>query len=158
MVMRMMAGIWPLVHSMYCTNDGSNCISAACSAQVVLNALPLHVSTVSAAIQARLGDSNRNLAARTLILLGELAKAMGAAFDKQCRPIVAPSLSNISDTKKQVRGELITVDLIVNHCITARPALAFAGSRCCGNHVRVMAGGHTARPHSSSSGGCHGSA
>ena len=54
-------------------------------------------------MQARLADSNRNLAAKVLVLLGELARAMGPPFDKVARPVLlAPAVSNLSDNKKQV--------------------------------------------------------
>ena len=58
-------------------------------------------------MQARLGDSNRNLAARVLLLLGELAKAIGAAFDRIGRPLLGTAVANLSDSKSQVRTALL---------------------------------------------------
>lgn len=55
------------------------------------------------ALKGRMADSNRNLAAKTLCLLGDIAAAMGPPFDKQARPLLAPALANLSDSKKQVR-------------------------------------------------------
>eukprot|EP00887_Chlorella_sp_A99_P000367 scaffold13.g367.t1 len=64
------------------------------------------------ALKGRLADSNRNLAAKTLCLLGDLAAAMGPPFDKQARPLLlGPALANLSDNKKQVRdGVLYMLD------------------------------------------------
>jgi hypothetical protein len=52
-------------------------------------------------LQARLGDSNANLIARTLLLLGDLAKAVGPAFDRLGRVCLAPALQGLNDKKKQ---------------------------------------------------------
>lgn len=49
-----------------------------------------------------MSDTNRNLTAKTLLLLGEMAKAMGPAFDSVGRPLLSVSVSNLSDTKSQV--------------------------------------------------------
>ena len=49
-----------------------------------------------------MADTNRNLTAKTLLLLGELAKAMGPAFDSVGRPLLSVSVANLSDTKSQV--------------------------------------------------------
>lgn len=49
-----------------------------------------------------MADTNRNLTAKTLLLLGELAKAMGPAFDSVGRPLLSVSVGNLSDTKSQV--------------------------------------------------------
>ena len=54
-----------------------------------------------------MGDSNRNLAARVLLLLGALAKAMGAAFDRVGRPLLGTTVANLSDNKSQVRTALL---------------------------------------------------
>lgn len=55
--------------------------------------------------QARLGDSNRNLAAKVLQLLGDIARAMGPPFDRGARsPLLLPAVANLSDNKKQVGG------------------------------------------------------
>ena len=67
------------------------------SHSVLQHQCPFHAS-----VQARLGDSNRNLAARVLLLLGELAKAMGAAFDRVGRPLLGTAVANLSDSKSQV--------------------------------------------------------
>lgn len=62
-----------------------------------------HPNYLPASVQARLGDSNRNLAAKVLQLLGDISKAMGSAFDKVARPVLlSPAVSNLSDNKKQV--------------------------------------------------------
>lgn len=53
-------------------------------------------------LQGRMSDTNRNLTAKTLLLLGDLAKAMGPAFDSVGRPLLSVSVSNLSDTKSQV--------------------------------------------------------
>lgn len=49
-----------------------------------------------------MSDTNRNLTAKTLLLLGELAKAMGAAFESVGRPLFSTSIANLSDNKSQV--------------------------------------------------------
>ena len=53
-------------------------------------------------MQARLGDANRNLAARVLLLTAELAKAMGPAFDRVGRQLLIASMASLHDNKKQV--------------------------------------------------------
>ncbi len=53
-------------------------------------------------VQHRLGDSNRNLAARALLLLAELGAAMGPPIERVARPVLAPALACLSDKKKQV--------------------------------------------------------
>jgi hypothetical protein len=54
-------------------------------------------------LQARLTDSNRNLAAKVLQLLGDIARAMGPPFDRGARPpLLSPAVANLSDNKKQV--------------------------------------------------------
>ncbi len=53
-------------------------------------------------MQGRLVDSNRNLAAKVLLLLGQLATAMGPAFDRQGRFLLNPALLCLSDNKHQV--------------------------------------------------------
>jgi hypothetical protein len=54
-------------------------------------------------LQARLADSNRNLAAKVLILLGDIARAMGPPFDARARTaLLFPAVANLSDNKKQV--------------------------------------------------------
>lgn len=53
-----------------------------------------------------MADSNRNLAAKVLVLLGDIAKAMGPPFDKGARPVVlSPAVANLADNKKQVWRE-----------------------------------------------------
>jgi cytoskeleton-associated protein 5 len=54
-------------------------------------------------MQGRLADSNRNLAAKALTVVGDIARAMGPTFDKQGRMLLGPALANLSDNKKQVR-------------------------------------------------------
>lgn len=49
-----------------------------------------------------MSDTNRNLTAKTLLLLGELAKAMGPAFENIGRPLLSVSVGNLSDNKSQV--------------------------------------------------------
>jgi len=49
-----------------------------------------------------MADTNRNLTAKTLLLLGEMAKAMGPAFGSVGRPLLSVSVANLSDTKSQV--------------------------------------------------------
>lgn len=49
-----------------------------------------------------MGDSNRNLAAKVLMLLGDIARAMGPPFDRVARPVLFPAVANLSDNKKQV--------------------------------------------------------
>lgn len=53
-----------------------------------------------------MADSNRNLAAKVLVLLGDIAKAMGPPFDKVARPVVlSPAVANLADNKKQAGWE-----------------------------------------------------
>ncbi len=49
-------------------------------------------------------DSNRNLAARALLVLAELGAAMGPPIERIARPALGPALACLSDKKKQVRG------------------------------------------------------
>ena len=60
--------------------------------------------------QHRLGDSNRNLAARALRLLAELGSAMGPPIERVVRPVLAPALACLSDKKKQVRAGVCHCD------------------------------------------------
>ncbi len=77
---------------------------------LLLTTLPLHLNdrrllSTLPHMQGRMADSNRNLAAKVLVLLGDIAKAMGPAFDKGARPVVlAPAVANLADNKKQVQG------------------------------------------------------
>lgn len=48
-----------------------------------------------------MSDTNRNLTAKTLLLLGELAKAVGPAFENIARPLMATSVAQLSDNKSQ---------------------------------------------------------
>ena len=52
--------------------------------------------------QARLTDSNKNLVARALIIFGELAKAMGPAWERVGRPVLQQAVTFLADNKKQV--------------------------------------------------------
>ena len=62
------------------------------------------------ALRGRMADTNRNLAAKTLILLGKFASAMGPAFDKAAsRVVLMPSLGALSDNKKQVRDAVVVM-------------------------------------------------
>jgi len=62
------------------------------------------------ALRGRMADTNRNLAAKTLLLLGKFASAMGPAFDKAAsRVILMPSLGALSDNKKQVRDAVVVM-------------------------------------------------
>lgn len=48
-------------------------------------------------------DSNRNLTAKVLVLLGDVARAMGPPFDKAARSqLLIPAVHNMADNKKQV--------------------------------------------------------
>lgn len=48
-------------------------------------------------------DSNRNLAATGIKLMGKIATAMGKSIERQGRPVLTPALLCISDTKTLVR-------------------------------------------------------
>ena len=48
-------------------------------------------------------DSNRNLAARALLVLAELGAAMGPPIERVSRPALGPALACLSDKKKQVK-------------------------------------------------------
>ena len=54
------------------------------------------------ALQARLADANRNLAARVLHLTAQLAAAVGPAFDRAGRPLLVAGTALLNDNKKQV--------------------------------------------------------
>lgn len=58
-------------------------------------------------MQARLTDSNKNLVARALLLFGELAKAMGPAWDRVGRPVLPQAVSFFADNKKQVLHSML---------------------------------------------------
>ncbi|KAL0028272.1 hypothetical protein WJX79_006476 [Trebouxia sp. C0005] len=65
------------------------------------------VGDLMSALKGRMADTNRNLTAKALLLLGELAKAMGPAFDSVGRPLLSVSVANLSDTKSQVRTAIL---------------------------------------------------
>jgi cytoskeleton-associated protein 5 len=72
------------------------------------------------ALRGRMADTNRNLAARTLLLIGKLAEAIGQPFDKLAsRPVLIPALSTLSDNKKQVRDAVI---VMLDSWVTTCPA------------------------------------
>ena len=65
-------------------------------------------------LQARLADSNRNLAAKVLNLLGAIARAMGPPFDACARPVLLfPAVASLADNKKQVGGGVGGVWLVL---------------------------------------------
>jgi cytoskeleton-associated protein 5 len=84
------------------------------------------------ALRARFGDANRNLAARSISLVGQLALAVGAPFDKIAHGVLlSPAILNLSDTKKQVRDAVVVMlDAWASTCPKERmfPALADAVS------------------------------
>lgn len=55
-----------------------------------------------AALQARLADSNRNLAARVLLFTADMARAMGPTFDRLGKQLLLASVPLIHESKKQV--------------------------------------------------------
>ena len=57
--------------------------------------------------QARLTDSNKNLVARALVIFGELAKAMGPAWERVGRPVLQQAVTFLADNKKQVRSQTL---------------------------------------------------
>ena len=58
------------------------------------------------ALKARLGDSNRNLAAVAAKVIGQVATAMGPPFEKQVKGLLPTLLKVLSDNKPQVRTAL----------------------------------------------------
>ena len=62
-------------------------------------------------LQGRMADTNRNLTAKSLLLLGELAKAMGPAFEGVGRPLLSACMATLSDNKSQVRRRPISCTL-----------------------------------------------
>ena len=93
----------PLPACLACLVRLSACLSASAP---ISASLPLPgFACPPACLQARLADSNRNLAAKVLILLGDIARAMGPPFDARARPaLLFPAVANLSDNKKQVGG------------------------------------------------------
>lgn len=71
-------------------NDASNHIDA-------------NVGGLMSALKARLSDSNKNLAQTTIVLLGNIATAMGKAAEKHVKVIAGALLDGWSDNKKTVR-------------------------------------------------------
>ena len=60
------------------------------------------------ALRKRFGDSNRNLAARSISLVGMLATAVGPDFDRIAHAILlGPAVENLADMKKQVREAVV---------------------------------------------------
>jgi cytoskeleton-associated protein 5 len=60
------------------------------------------------ALRKRFGDSNRNLAARSLSLVGMLATAVGPDFDLIAHSILlGPAVENLADMKRQVRDAVV---------------------------------------------------
>lgn len=89
-------------------------------------------SDLLTAMKARFGDANRNLAAKSFLVVGMLASAVGEPFDRIAHGILlAPAVANLSDSKKQVRDAVIgMLDAWGNTCSKDRifPALAEAVS------------------------------
>lgn len=70
-----------------------------------------------------MSDTNRNLTAKTLLLLGELAKAMGPAFEGVGRPLLSTAVGNISDSKSQVRFLIPGAQYSIKFTYHTRPSL-----------------------------------
>ncbi len=68
-------------------------------------------------LQARLGDTNANLVARTLLLAGEVAKAMGPAWDRSAREFLKAALEGLADKKKQ--ASLAAASIEIKHILKA---------------------------------------
>ncbi|KAL4854812.1 hypothetical protein ACK3TF_004509 [Chlorella vulgaris] len=69
-----------------------------------------NVGELLQALKNRLADSNRNLAAKVLQLLGDIARAMGPPFDRAARGVLLfPAVANLSDNKKQVRDAVVVM-------------------------------------------------
>eukprot|EP00775_Hariotina_reticulata_P007310 gene7310-7523_t len=65
------------------------------------------VGDLMPALKGRLTDSNKNLIAQTLSLIGKLAKAMGRAIAREARPVLGPALRCICDSKPNVRAAVV---------------------------------------------------
>ena len=100
---RIQPSIGDLIPAVKVQPAGTNHLMAAC-----MQALSYCQSSKS---QARLTDSNKNLVARALLLLGDLAKALGPAFDRVGRPIVQQSVTFLADNKKQAGHSLALQEL-----------------------------------------------
>lgn len=62
------------------------------------------------ALRKRFGDSNRNLAARSICLVGTLATAVGPDFDRIAHAILlGPAVENLADMKRQVREAVVVM-------------------------------------------------
>ena len=60
------------------------------------------------ALRKRFGDSNRNLAARSITLVGTLATAVGPDFDRIAHAaLLSGAVENLADMKKQVREAVV---------------------------------------------------
>jgi len=76
------------------------------AAPICTVAKQLYTFPPPAALKGRMTDSNRNLAAKVLVLLGDIAKAMGPPFDRGARPVLLfPAVANLADNK--VQGETL---------------------------------------------------
>lgn len=72
------------------------------------NITPDIPSDLLTSMKARFADTNRNLAAKSISVVGMLATAIGEPFDRLAHGILlAPAVSNLADTKKQVRDAVI---------------------------------------------------
>lgn len=69
------------------------------------------VGDLFSALKGRMADSNKNLTAQALILLGKVAKAMGKPIDRTARPLLGPALKNLSDNKANV-GDAYDLHLV----------------------------------------------
>ncbi|KAK9795603.1 hypothetical protein WJX73_007429 [Symbiochloris irregularis] len=66
------------------------------------------INELLSALKARLGDANRNLAARVLLLTAELVKALGPACDRTAgRQLLQACVGLLYDNKKQVRDAVM---------------------------------------------------
>lgn len=83
------------------------------------------------ALKQRLADSNKNLAAAAVSLLGRLAKSLGGRpADRLCRPLLAPALKNLCDQKATVSPHL-------HACMHAHGGRARTYERVESRHVKA---------------------
>lgn len=87
----------------------------------------VQVGDLMPALKARFQDANRNTGAQALMLLATLAKAMGKPIARQARPLLAPAVKCICDSKHQVSAFVVG---FCQHALLAQPQLSVLQSGC----------------------------
>jgi hypothetical protein len=114
-----------------------------------LTPAPLQTGDLIHSLKPRMVDANRNLTVQALQLVGKLARAMGKAIAREARPILSPSVKNLSDPKTQVcTGPRSAAGLVgmCQHVLLAGSGHGWVACRHCREQHQVELPGHDAGP------------